>query len=508
MTSVLDRIWLCPPLAFARVGSGTIPVPAFQWGPSDNSPRGSGKTTIIACETLDIDENGVVNSHMPEQIAFKEVIDSKEVFRPVCPWYELHGQWTIDGKAHSGPITAQVIEACGIALGEIRWEIRVANRKAYNMTLRRGDVISAALSLAGDDFAIRPLLGVSNAAGPDDVPLVPHGSSLPLGQVQLANPVGAFPELRLRVTPPIGAVYGPKGVREKIARISQGFPEAVAGEEDQWDKLQIPDARLILNDDAAWANWILSDGDARTVPILQFAYIVGPVDVYNSLGLIDDFSDGLITCTIPASGGAGLLQANARVVTTPPDFAPDRRHVVSLADDLKDRVARDVEQVFGSLPMEEMSREVQDIFQRVWETMGLINLDAMNTKRDFQSPAQPGPAGAPFLPPASSHPLALTLHGRRAHHRLAALDVLDDLLRERDARVGVGSEAGYPPLRSVADIFNAPPNPDGTSAPGNSYRKMPALMRGSDGSPLHITRRQYDLLQLWIRRLRESAWSS
>jgi hypothetical protein len=240
MANVLDRIWLYPPLAFARVGSGTIPVPAFQWGPSDNSPRGSGKTTIVACETLDIDESGVVSSYMPEQIAFKEVVDGKEVFRPVCPWYELHGQWTIDGKSQSGPITAQLIEACGIALRQVRWEVKIANRKAYNMTLRGGDVISATLSIHGDDFTIQPLLGISSAAEPDDVPLVPHGSSLPLGQVQLANPVGAFSELRLRITPPIGAVYGPKGVRDKIARISQRFPKAVAEQEDQWDKLQLP----------------------------------------------------------------------------------------------------------------------------------------------------------------------------------------------------------------------------------------------------------------------------
>ena len=505
----MNRIWLCPPMAFSRVGSGTVPVAAYHWGPSDNSPRGSGKTTIVACETLDIDEHGVVSSHVPEEIDFKAVVEGKEVFRPVCPWYELHGDWTIDGANDSGPIAPGVLAACGIALQDISWEIKVANRKAYNMTLRKGDIVSATLSISGNDFSVHPLLGVCEADDPDEPPLVPHGSSLPFGHVQLANPLGDIPGVRLRITPPIGAVYGPKGVQEKITRIRRQFPDAAVNNADLWEELRIPSSRLILNDAAAWPNWILSNGDARTVPVLQFANIPGPRNTYHSLGLIDDFSDGIIGCTVRISRIGAQLQAHARVVTTPPDFAPDRRHIVSLADDLKDRVARDVEESFGSLPFEEMSGEVQDIFQRAWETMGLINLDAMNTKADFRDDAtQPGSVGAPFVPPVSSHPLPLTQHGRRAHHRLAALDVLDNLLRERDARVETGTEAGYPTLRSLDDLINAPPNLDGTTAAGNSYRKMPALMRGSDGSPFHITRRQYDLLQLWIRRQQESAWRS
>jgi hypothetical protein len=36
-------------------------------------------------------------------------------------------------------------------------------------------------------------------------------------------------------------------------------------------------------------------------------------------------------------------------------------------------------------------------------------------------------------------------------------------------------------------------------------RKMPALMRGSDRYPMHVTRRQYDLLVAWANRLRQDA---
>jgi hypothetical protein len=39
VTNRLNRIWLSPPLAFARVGSGTTPVEAFHWGPGDKFAR-------------------------------------------------------------------------------------------------------------------------------------------------------------------------------------------------------------------------------------------------------------------------------------------------------------------------------------------------------------------------------------------------------------------------------------------------------------------------------------
>lgn len=40
---------------------------------------------------------------------------------------------------------------------------------------------------------------------------------------------------------------------------------------------------------------------------------------------------------------------------------------------------------------------------------------------------------------------------------------------------------------------------------GDRYydRRMPAVMRGSDRHPMHITRRQYELLVAWVRRLRQ-----
>lgn len=497
MSNKLQSIWLLPPLAFARVGSSPNPVDNFVWGPNDNSPRGTGKTTIVPVETLDIDNAGVVTARMPDVVVFKDVVNGGEIFRPVCPWFELHGQWTEGRQVNTGPITGELLTACGIDLDRIEWKISVANRKAHNMTLSTADLIRAAVTITGKDTAIKELRGLSEPGPNGEQPLVPSGASLPLGRVQVAKLTTEFPEVRLRFTPPVGTVYGPKSLHQKIRSFSTRFPDITAASEDLWTKSQIPPARLLLNDNAKWSNWVLSNGDARTVPVLQFAHVEGPAGVYNSLGLIDDFSDGFITCTIHDERN-GPFVARSRVVVTPPDFAPDRRHVVSLADELKDRADRDVQSVYGSIPLEELSREVQDLFQRIWETMSLVNIDAMNTKSDFrQAGGQP-----PYPPPVSSRPLPLTTHARRNHRRLVAIEVLEDLFRERDGRVSIGTINEYNPPRSLEDLINAPPNADGTAHAGNAYRKMPALMRGSDGGPMHLTRRQYEMLQLWISRLK------
>lgn len=235
------------------------------------------------------------------------------------------------------------------------------------------------------------------------------------------------------------------------------------------------------------------------MPVDQFAYLIAPDGANHSLGLMDDFTDGLITCTIPASPQRGELTANARVVVTPPDFAPDRRHLVSLADTLKDRTERDIATLYASLSLDEMTEDVQDLFQRIWETMELINVDAMNTKAGFDTPYHAQP---------STNPLPLTVHARRAHRRLTARDALVDLFRERAGRVGVGTIPNYPAPRSFEDLINAPPNADGSEAAGNSYRKMPAVMRGPDGRPMHLTRRQYELLRLWVERLNQQGGGS
>jgi len=80
--------------------------------------------------------------------------------------------------------------------------------------------------------------------------------------------------------------------------------------------------------------------------------------------------------------------------------------------------------------------------------------------------------------------LPLTARARDRHRRFAALEVFETILRE------------HPNL--IATIVREPVS--------NSViydERMPALMRGSDGNPLTLTRRQYQLLQAWLETLRK-----
>jgi hypothetical protein len=87
----------------------------------------------------------------------------------------------------------------------------------------------------------------------------------------------------------------------------------------------------------------------------------------------------------------------------------------------------------------------------------------------------------PLVPGAP--PLTLSDHAQRRHRRFLALEVFEDMLREQ------------PDL--LERVIREPMT-------GDRYydRRMPALMRGSDRHPLHLTRRQYDLLLRWRDRLR------
>jgi len=501
MASRIEKVWMCPPLAFARVGSAKEPLEAYFWGPNDTTPRGTDKTTIVPMETLYMDTLGEITSRIPDFISFRVFENNKERFKPVCPWYELHGIVIRENEKYEGPITEAILIECGFTLNDISWNIKTANKKAFYMTLEESDIISGELIIEGNDTLKKELKGISVKTAKFNS-LVPEDANISLGHVQVAKPNKDFPEIRIRIFAPKGAVYGPKNVKTKITDLIKRYGVGDIGSEDsedKWNFLNIETENLILNDDAAWCTLTLENGDSRTIPVAQFAYQKGPMNVLNSLGLIDDFSEGTLTCRLK-NNGVELL-AEARVVVSPADFVPDRRHVVTLADVFKDRSERkDLQGLYDNLPIIQMSQDVLDIFERIWETAGLMNIDAMNTK--FQ---EPGTNNPPFdkIPFLDRFTLPLTERAREIHRRLKTLEVLEDYFREIKERVEIASEPGFASPVSIMDRINRPPNEDGTTPQSNSYKKMPAVMRGSDGNPMYITRRQYELLMLWANKLRE-----
>jgi hypothetical protein len=459
--TVITRLLLYPPLAYGRLGPSPEPCDNYSWGPNDLAPRGTGKTTIRPEETLDVAADGTVTVRMPATVRFKDAAG----FRPVCPFFELHAEWTTDDGPRSGPLTAEVLAAEGLDLADVRWEVEVANLKPFHYTQDDGDRIAARVQLAGDDTARRPLDGQSPESAAN--PLVPAAVGVPLGAVQLTRPDAELPGLRLRFTPAAGVVYGPTDLPERT------------------DVFVLPPERLVLNPAAAWCGFGLSGDDPRTNPGGLFA----GADANASLGLVDDVCDGTVRVSLPDGSSAV-----ARVVVGPPDFAPDRRPFNSAADGLTDRVRRgDVHDPDYVADRALTTLEVRDLFERILETVDNVNVDVQNDRARFENAAiaealalPPEEARDRAFPPAEplpGRPLPLTDRGRQRHRRFVALEVIEDLLREQ------------PDL--IQRVVREPMT-------GERYydRRMPAVMRGSDRHPLHLTRRQYDLLRAWAAALR------
>lgn len=470
---MLRKLLLYPPLAFARLGNSRTPLDAFSWGPNDNTPRGTGKTTILPALTLVMARDGTLSPHTPRRVRFKDKVG----FRPVCPFFELHGQWDpgdlrdIGDDSAAGPLRPEILHCFGLDASRLRWRIEVANLKPYFMTRDRQTRIEAAVVMRGDDVGRRELKGKSPPGARE--PLVPHGRHIPLGLVRLSRPNAEFPEFRLRFIPGRGDFFGPSNLPKR------------------W-KAKLPRRNVFVNPRSSWCSWRPGPDDPRGMPGGQYSHDDSGV----SLGLVDDTCDGIISCWI--EGANDVERASARIVVGPPDYAPDRRPLVSLADGLKDRVGRHevFEPGYIADNPAETEREISDLMERALETMALMNLDVVNDRVDVQENFEAAIArGIPYpesdhehyaFPPSQPVPgnrLPLTEQGREFHRRQSVPAVFTDLLSKR------------PDL--VARLIRSPLSPDPFFT-----RQMPPLMRGASGDPLSLTRRQYDLLRLWARWLR------
>lgn len=460
----IQKLFFYPPLAFGRLGGSPEPMPCYTWGPNDSSVRGTGMTTVIPAETLVVADDGTVSAVMPVDVRFK---DAEGRFHPVCPFFELHATWDEGDGPQSGPVTPALLARFGLALADLRWHVHVANHKPYNMTEDPDTRIDAEIDIAGDDVGVKTLAG----HGPPGAkqPLVPPDTSVPLGRVRLTRPDDAFPEVRLRFIAAEGLFFGPTNLL------------------DRW-QIDIPKHQLNLNPESSWASWKPALDDARGTPGGQYAQDDDGV----SYGMVDDVCDGLIRCRIQ---GLDLPAAVARISVGPPDYAPDRRHFTSLADGLKDRVDRaDVWSAAYYADMDEVTAEILDLFERIGETASLNNVDVFNNRVDIQeNKATAFALGEPYGPdthkafvpplPLDDRPLPLSDRAREYHRRLATLEVLEDMLRKQP--------------QIVQQWVRAP-------AGASLYfdKQMPLVMRGPSGDPLHLTRRQYDLLRAWVQRLR------
>lgn len=494
-------------MAVARLGGSDTPLASFTWV-EDPTTHGAGNTVIQPATSLEVQQDGSVRPFLPIAIQFRD----GNLLRPIAPFFELWAK--VKGQADPVPLTSTLLESSGGSVDGVAYTVSVGNRKAARRTGDDSCAYVAQIAVTGNDHDRHQLLASSQG----EPPLVFANSPIPLGQFQAILPKPGMAlgidldQLRVRFTPATGQVYGAPGATSDVD------PETNQRHE------MVPAAHRILNPASPWVGY--NAGGAFNNPVPADTYDGADRGDSRSFGVVDDTCDGLIEAVVTAGGAR--LRAIARVFCAPPDFAPDRRPFVSLADDLIDRDPPSVE------PQEDVADALQrlaDLFQRAFETASLANVDATRqrsigtnqgtqgsrnvtgtpailndsmTRRDqpyyrkdqTDIPAPTSDERVPF------HDTAIEMHGP-----LADADDLALFLRTMGPHV---KRIIRPPYGTFQELAA---NPSPTAAPNPQHRdprilrdtlhdmRMPPYMIDSDGGSMSLTQRQYKFLMDLVDKL-------
>lgn len=519
----LLALFVLPPAAFGRLGGSRHPLDNYEWR-TDPSIHGASQTVIEPATTLDVAHDGSVVPFRPGVIRFRDGAD----LRPVAPFFELwvrvlygpaddavvHGVHKAGDEAEL-PLTATLLRDLGGALAGVSYVVSVGNRKAARRTGDDANAFEIVRKVRGDDHEPKPLLAYTPPR-PGQVPLVTPEHPIPLGSFQVMRPIRRteleidLDVLRVRYTPAHGQVYGPPTAIEAQGTTSPAFFEIV------------PPENRILNPKASWLAY---DGSYATYtnPEPWDTYDGADQDANVAWGVVDDTCDGTLDVSVIVH--AERFTASARLFVGPPDYAPDRRPFVSLADDLIDRAAEPVTAGELATPKarEAVMASVADLFARVFETASLLNVDAIRRRalRDNSgsfAPGDPNTTAPPYIdnrsftpadtgyaddrvravvPDAPAGTMQFTPLVQLAHSPLAHDDELLAFLREQASRARRMLRPAYGAFDDYAAAVRA------TDAPSPDHRdpriardqahdmRMPPYMRDETATALSLTRRQY-----------------
>lgn len=449
----IKEIRLLPPLAVGRLGSSNEPMHNYTAEVPPDDPKGFRQ--LRPAETLVIDPaNGtVVGAVTPAALSFR---DGAGLIKPVAPFIEVWARFTDDGPLE--PLTSTALGELGLTPGAVHWEVTVGNLKVFRRTGDPGDRVVARLTAA--DLAGHARQDLRGRA--DNFRAT---RTISLGSAQYIRPTEQFPEVRFRFTPAHGLVFGHRA--SAVIPAARAVYDPVAGD---WDNHR--------------------DRDMPNSPTPRARLTTAPGDIYArsrrgvNLGYLDDSCDGIVRVSIQVGGRE--LTSLARITAGPPDFAPDSFPVRSLADDLEQMIhGPDVDTVTAD--------QVIDIIRRAVETMRLMNTETQNRSFPFwvEEAQQAFENGAPYAGTRGLHEglltaVALGLNAApTSAERKAAVDVLQlivGILRAPEA---------------VADYSKTAP-----AEQRPAMQRMPALMRGSDGHLLAVTRRQRSILTKAIEQFR------
>ena len=429
------EIRLLPPLAIARLGSSPEPMHNYDILPPAD---GEDHRRLAPAPTLRIEDGRIVAEELPAEVRFR---DDAGRIRPVSPFLEVWARFAAGEPLQ--PLTAEHLAQVGLGPADVVWRVDVANLKAFRRTGDPRDRIEAGTGEFSDHSA-KALTG--------ECPVFKAGKSIPFGNVQFIEPTAEFPDIRLRFVPAAGKVYGPRAGDPNLA-------------DDVYDAAR-----------GGWDNH--ADGDPGAPPPTAPGGIYrgrfnSQTQRFVSEGYLDDACDGVVEVALSVAGKT--LRSQARITAGPPDFAPDSYHVRTLEDELE-QMLRGPE-VRDPVPW----GDVTDLLRRASETVSLMDTRVMNGTQGLGGVAQNGNNMA-------GHDAGTG----RAFEPIFDPDVpgLTDPAAVRGFHRGVlqGLEAGTLPtflelLRPFDEAHNL------TNA---ARRRMPAMMRGSDGGHLALTRRQRD----------------
>ena len=499
-----------PAMAVARLGSSSVPQDAFVWADALH-PRDGDSTRLLPQWTLEVQPDGSVLPRMPDTLQFRD----GDQIRPVCPYFELHALMGEPGSDRASwvarPLTPDLLQAAGTTPAALVLTVDAANAKAArrcnNPLLRFGTF--PPLSIPANVLRPVQVNGVSPPGA--NPPMIPAGRHIALGRVRWVRSkpqpaAGTTPWadavnveiLRFRYTPPGGQFYGPPAAAQ--LRLPQlGRPQFAA----------VQASRAFLDAAAGWTG-VLSRG------------IDAPSDTYDtdgtnpergnpleaSLGVVDDTSDARLTVSLTLPDGR-LLRAGAHLFVSPPDFAPDRRPFLSLADEINDR-AGDAARRSEAMSPAALDDWIEDLFERVYETVSLFNVDhwrALNATelgpaelRDSikddgygDGRAMGGSdalraADTPIAAASRLDPLPMSEHARARHRMLADIVELKNFVQAQPDRL---KALIRPPFQLAAGEFSD------VSLPITTMR-MPPFMRNSNAQALTLAAWQYDLIMSWL----------
>ena len=532
----IESICFLPPLAIGRVGGGDTPLDSFVWD-SDRTIYGAHRTIIRPAMSLEVLADGSLRPFLPNSIQFRD----RGLLRPVAPFFEL---WVtlVDGSFH--PLTSTLLEQCGASLDNVEYKITVANRKAQRRTGSAACAYIARASANAGDHERKLLLAYSPHTSGQQ-PLVYKDHPIPLGIFQAIKPVSQVAlnvhlgVLRVRFTPAKGQVYGPPdAIAGPASPLQQGLALPPVTQGGRLHEI-VPSENRILNPHTPWSRHIMDENHDDPQP--SDSYDGANVGNNRSWGVIDDSCDGIIEAHVVI--GNRRLVATARVLSSCPDFAPDRRPFYSVADDLADRDFPRIN--IGDDPPEGAEYEIADLFERAFETASLFNLDALRTRaidENISYSPMPEDSSLPqmnwrsmteadrgikkqdvgkkippyadltgdlfqYPPPAVKEPgLPYSAAAQFAHAKLCDVETLIDFLRSKPDRVeslvrppmGRFSELAGKKRKTTPQRFRDP------RVDRDTYHdmRMPPYMRDSDQNPLSITHRQHDALLQFVESLK------